>query len=422
MQNLRFQDDIMQWDASVLALTVKLWLLADNQGLVRENAQQIANRIGVSRDTIVRGLHELERAGVIQRVGKQAKVNVYRLVSRDVRHLDTRLLPDNLSEYHADLPDNDQQFPPYSADVPDNKEDTQPYSANLPHNTAQSDSYHADLPYNDEQTPHHSADVPDEGKAIASINALAVESAHVSSSSLPIPADPEPPARRPAQPKRTRRRAAKTPPSDASRLVHRHAELYTARFGQPFPVAWARDTQITKRLVAVYGADQVETLQDRYLAQSLDSFAGKRGFSIPQFAADIAGLAAQTAIAQGLTEEQRALVNQLVTEGMEEATAIRLVTEHPARSIEDQITVQHWRRQQGMTVSPSRLERAIRERWAVPPEARPVTYPRFPGSEAEPNANGPEEFVSFEALAEDPAIQALLAPLASHFIKVNNVF
>ena len=66
----------------------------------------------------------------------------------------------------------------------------------------------------------------------------------------------------------------------ASRLVHQHAARYTERFDQPFPVAWARDTQIYKRLVKVYGESDVEEWQAQYLAQALDSWSGRCGFCI----------------------------------------------------------------------------------------------------------------------------------------------
>lgn len=172
----------------------------------------------------------------------------------------------------------------------------------------------------------------------------------------------------------------KPPPSDASRLVHQHADQYTKRFGRPFPVAWARDTQIVKRLIGVYGVSQVEQLQMQYLSQPLDSFAAKRGYSIPQFAAEIAGLAAQDAVRAQMTAEQIALLQEMqeTVEGFSVETALTLIAEHPLTVIRDQLQVYRWRQQQGQPVSPGRLERAIRERWAIPDGARPAVYTPYP--------------------------------------------
>ena len=178
----------------------------------------------------------------------------------------------------------------------------------------------------------------------------------------------------------TKSKKVKPPPSDASRLVHQHADQYTKRFGRPFPVAWARDTQIVKRLIGVYGVSQVEQLQMQYLSQPLDSFAAKRGYSIPQFAAEIAGLAAQDAVRAQMTAEQIALLQEMqeTVEGFSVETALTLIAEHPLTVIRDQLQVYRWRQQQGQPVSPGRLERAIRERWAIPDGARPAVYTPYP--------------------------------------------
>ena len=178
----------------------------------------------------------------------------------------------------------------------------------------------------------------------------------------------------------TKPKKVKPPPSDASRLVHQHADQYTKRFGRPFPVAWARDTQIVKRLIGVYGVSQVEQLQMQYLSQPLDSFAAKRGYSIPQFAAEIAGLAAQDAVRAQMTAEQIALLQEMqeTVEGFSVETALTLIAEHPLTVIRDQLQVYRWRQQQGQPVSPGRLERAIRERWAIPDGARPAVYTPYP--------------------------------------------
>ena len=181
---------------------------------------------------------------------------------------------------------------------------------------------------------------------------------------------------------KTRKRAASETSSEASRLLHQHADRYTQRFNQPFPVAWARDTQIYKRLVKVYGVETLEALQSQYLDQPLDSFAAKRGFSVTQFSAEIAGLAAQQAVRDQLTTEQSAVVEELTGIGMGEVAAVALVTDYSLEVIRDQLLVHYWRKNQGQSVGPGRLERAVREGWAVPAAARPVSYPAFPVSEA----------------------------------------
>ena len=182
----------------------------------------------------------------------------------------------------------------------------------------------------------------------------------------------------PVRPKPSRVHA-KPSNSDAACLVHHHADQYTARFGQPFFVAWARDTQIYKRLVTTYGAETVARFQVQYLNQPLDSFAAKRGFSVPQFAAEIAGMATQDAIRAQLSDAQQAAFAALMAvEGFVEETALALVVDHPAVVIQDQLRVHRWRQQQGQPTSARRLERAIRERWPVPEAAQPVIYPPFP--------------------------------------------
>ncbi len=68
--------------------------------------------------------------------------------------------------------------------------------------------------------------------------------------------------------------------ANISPLVHQHAARYTERLDQPFAVSWARDTKIYKRLVKVYVESSVEEWQAQYLAQVLDSWSGRCGFSI----------------------------------------------------------------------------------------------------------------------------------------------
>lgn len=173
--------------------------------------------------------------------------------------------------------------------------------------------------------------------------------------------------------------------AEATRLLHRHAERYTARFGQPFPVAWARDTQVYKRLVRVYGSDSafLESLQDRFLKQSLDSFAGKRGFSVLQFAAECAGLAAQAGAQALWSVEQTEAFHALWQVGMSESTATALISECSLAVIHAQIAAYERRMDHGQAVSLSRLERAIRENWQE--KAEPVDYPAFPAKLTRPD-------------------------------------
>jgi len=190
--------------------------------------------------------------------------------------------------------------------------------------------------------------------------------------------------------------------TEAKRLVARHIEQYTARFGQPFPVAWARDTQVYKRLVRVYGSDSafLETLQDRFFKQSLDSFAGKRGFSVLQFAAECAGLAAQAGAQALWSVEQTEAFHALRQVGMSESTATALISECSLAVIHAQIAAYERRIEHGQAVSLSRLERAIRENWQE--KAEPVDYPAFPAKPTRPDgAESPsDEPNSTPALAE----------------------
>jgi len=165
--------------------------------------------------------------------------------------------------------------------------------------------------------------------------------------------------------------------TEASRLLHRHAECYTARFGQPFPVVWARDMQVYKRLVRVYEPDVsfLESLQDRFLNQSLDSFAGKRGFSVVQFAAECAGLAAQVGAQAQWSVEQNEAFQALRQLGMPEEKATALISECPLAVIRAQVDACTQRLQHGQPVSLRRLERVIRDPRL---EAPPVEYPVFP--------------------------------------------
>lgn len=201
--------------------------------------------------------------------------------------------------------------------------------------------------------------------------------------STPGVAVPEPVA--PRAPQGT---ACTTPPSpsgknasrtEASRLLHAHVSAYQDRFNEPFLVAWPRDTAIYRRLVTTYGVATVERLQRDYLAQPLTSFAAKRGFSVPQFASEIAHGVEQAAIRRQLTSDQQAVLDTLQGEGMDPVRALSVVHDIPAEQIWGYVATYQAKKTADRPWSLAQLERAIRERWVMPSAPRGPEYPLFPG-------------------------------------------
>lgn len=195
---------------------------------------------------------------------------------------------------------------------------------------------------------------------------------------LPEPVASEAPhgTTHPTPPLRSGQDATRT---EASRLLHAHVNAYQDRFSQPFLVAWPRDTAIYRRLVKTYGVETVERLQGLYLAQSLTSFAAKRGFSVPQFASEIAHGVEQEALREQLNGEQQTLVDALVGEGMDAVRALSLVHETPASQVRGYLATYQARKASDRPWSLAQLERAIRERWVMPAATPVPQYPLFPG-------------------------------------------
>ncbi len=194
---------------------------------------------------------------------------------------------------------------------------------------------------------------------------------------------PEPEA--PRAPQETRRTNPPSPSgkdatrTEASRLLHAHVSAYQDRFSQPFLVAWPRDTAIYRRLVKTYGVETVERQQSQYLAQSLTSFAAKRGFSVPQFASEIAHGVEQETMRQQLTGEQQAVLDVLLGEGMDPVRALSVVHDTPVAQVRGYVATYQAKKTTDRPWSLAQLERAIRERWMLPSMAQAPQYPLFPG-------------------------------------------
>lgn len=315
-------DPVWQDDQRARTL-LKLWMAADEAGHLRLAVAGLATLLDRSPRTVQRLLRELEAGGWLSRHVTAGRMSGYYLTGAGIRRV------------------GGPEPPVLSCQVP-------------------------------RGSPVHASRV----SPVTNVSPLS-DSA-LRSNERPVGADDEVPSEASSRTAPGRPRAPHSLP-DASRLLRRHADRYQARFGQPFLVAWARDTQIYKRLVGAYGPEAVETLQDRYLAQSIDSFAGKRGYSVPQLASEAAGLVARAALRDCLTAEQTALADALMAAGLSEETALALVVDHPGDVIRAQLVAHRWRQGRGEPASAPRLARAIRERWVVPDEARPIVYPLYPG-------------------------------------------
>lgn len=313
-------------DATRTWVLLRLWMTAAEDGVVHASSRDMARTWKMSRNIVLATLRELDAGGWIETHLTAGQQSHYQLTGKGMV-LGSRLTPaaSSIKRDRVDKLTVTRSVPPTQKET----DDTQPRKS------------------------QSSQTVPTTKK------------------SKDLKKTPKP-----------RKTRAATPSPDASRLVHQHADQYTLRFERPFAVAWGRDTQIYKRLVGTYGVELVERLQGQYLAQPLDSFAAKRGYSVPQFAAEIGGLATWESLRERLSPDQADVLSGLQTIGMAEETALGLVTEHPVAVIRDQLQVHRWRQEQGQATSPSRVERAVRERWVVPENARPVVYPVFPVGES----------------------------------------
>lgn len=162
---------------------------------------------------------------------------------------------------------------------------------------------------------------------------------------------------------------------DVRRVLERHRSLYEAKVGAPFPVSWGRDGACMKRILGMYSPDDVMRMQDMYFEQAIDSFAGRQGYSVPEFMREAPALTAQMRARETLADEERALVQTLQAEGVSEVTAVALVREFPGDDIRRQLAA-HARRREYYANPAAALVRAIRDRWPVKPDPecyRPLT-------------------------------------------------
>lgn len=74
----------------------------------------------------------------------------------------------------------------------------------------------------------------------------------------------------------------------SSDLVRRHARLFEARFGVPYPVNHAREIGIMARLLASLSAEKLEDLQNRFFDLPDTAWAVKEGgLSVAVFASQV---------------------------------------------------------------------------------------------------------------------------------------
>ncbi len=147
----------------------------------------------------------------------------------------------------------------------------------------------------------------------------------------------------------------------------RHQQLAEDRTLVPFLVAWGRDGKIYKTLTDTYPRELLAVMQDAYFAQPLDSFASRKGFSVPQFLADAPGLATLAQAQSQLTPDQRAVFATLQARGVLAETALDLVSTQPLADIQAQVEA-HPRRDRTtpFMASAASLVKAIREQWPLP--------------------------------------------------------
>lgn len=78
---------------------------------------------------------------------------------------------------------------------------------------------------------------------------------------------------------------------ETHRLVKRHAEIFERRTGQPYPIHWAKECQILRRLLGTFTVEQVEAFQDAFFAQGDDSWAHQAGMTVGVFSTQVPKLA-----------------------------------------------------------------------------------------------------------------------------------
>ncbi len=193
-------------------------------------------------------------------------------------------------------------------------------------------------------------------------------------------------------------RPAPRPPEknpDILPLLSRHAEAYRNTVGVAFPVAWAKDGAIVKRLLKTYSRADIELLQDAFFAQKADSQAARRGYTVSQFAYEAAALMTAIKVRESLTDEQKTIVKALCDEGVMQEVAVALAHDYDAQTVRAQIEA-HTGRRERFENPAAALVKAIREGWTTPQPAE------------EPNYFKPIRLASRKAEAPPPEIQALL--------------
>lgn len=190
-------------------------------------------------------------------------------------------------------------------------------------------------------------------------------------------------------------RPAPRPPEknpDILPLLSRHAEAYRNTVGAAFPVAWAKDGAIVKRLLKTYSRSDIELLQDAFFAQKADSQAARRGYTVAQFAYEAPALLAAIKLREGLTGEQREIVLSLRDEGVTEDVAVALVHDYGADAIRRQIEA-HLGRKERYRNPTAALVKAIREGWSTPePEPEPDYFQPIKVERREDAREAPAEF------------------------------
>jgi len=163
------------------------------------------------------------------------------------------------------------------------------------------------------------------------------------------------------------------PNPDVRPMLKRHAQCYQDKVGAPYPISWAKEGAIVKRLLATYSRDEIVLLQDTFFAQKADSQAALRGYTVQWLEHEAPALMARIRLQNGLTAEQREVIAALVAEGVTEPTATALASEYRVEDIRRQLHA-HAVRKDRLRSPAAALVKAIREGWQVPEESEPDYY------------------------------------------------
>jgi len=163
------------------------------------------------------------------------------------------------------------------------------------------------------------------------------------------------------------------PNPDVRPMLQRHAQCYQDKVGAPYPISWAKEGAIVKRLLATYSRDELVLLQDTFFAQKADSQSALRGYTVQWLEHEAPALMARIQLQNGLTAEQREVIAALVAEGVTEPTATALASEYRVEDIRRQLHA-HAVRKDRLRSPAAALVKAIREGWQVPEESEPDYY------------------------------------------------